>query len=243
MAGPDYRDFYTGEAADYEAKRYGSRYGRLFRMWQRDAVDRALVADSKYGRILDVASGTGQMLPSLAAAGHMVVASDLTAAMLAVARRNCASFPAISYCVADATRLPYIEGSFDAVASSRFLHLFEPVQQQALIVEMAKALAPEGTLVVDFYSADGRRIFTPGIWIYRVLLRKRPESDYRISLRAARKMIEAAGLSVSGIEGLGNFLLVPFLWLPQPWLLRIARWLGRNCPSLSEQFIVVAKKS
>lgn len=242
MAGPDYREFYTGEAAGYEAKRYGSRYGRLFRWWQRDAVDRALVASPCCGRILDVATGTGQMLPSLAAAGGMVVASDLTVAMLAVARGNCSAFPAISYCVADATRLPFIEGGFDVVASSRFLHLFEAAQQQALLVEMVKALAPGGTLIVDFYSADGRRFFAPAIWIYRWLLRKRSESDHRISLRAARTMVEAAGLRIRCIEGLGNFLLVPLLWLPRPWLLSVARWLGRNVMPLSEQFIVVAQK-
>jgi ubiquinone/menaquinone biosynthesis C-methylase UbiE len=242
MTEPDYRDFYTGEAAGYEAKRYGSRYGQLFRTWQRDAVSRALAVRPRYGRILDVASGTGQMLPSLAAAGDMVVASDLTAAMLAVARGNCAQFPAIAYCVADATRLPYVEGGFDAVASSRFLHLFKPAQQQALIAEMAKALAAEGTLIIDFYSTDGRRIFAPVIGVYRWLLRKRPESDHRVSLHEAREMVEAAGLRVSSIEGLGNFLLVPWLWLPQAWLLRIARWLGRNCPFMSEQFIVVARK-
>ncbi|CAM0997945.1 Methyltransferase domain-containing protein [Rhodanobacter sp. Root179] len=243
MTGPDYRDFYTEEAAGYEAKRYGSRYGRLFRMWQREAVNRALSARPRYERILDVASGTGQMLPSLAAASDLVVASDLTAAMLAVARGNCAQFPVVTYCVADATRLPYVEGGFDAVASSRFLHLFQPAQQQALIMEMTKALAAEGMLIVDFYSADGRRVFAPAIGIYRWLLRKRPESDYRVSLREARKMVEAAGLRVSSIEGLGNFLLVPWLWLPQPWLSRIARWLGRHCAFMSEQFIVVAQKS
>ena len=30
MAKSEHRDFYTEEAGGYEAKRYGSRYGRLF---------------------------------------------------------------------------------------------------------------------------------------------------------------------------------------------------------------------
>jgi ubiquinone/menaquinone biosynthesis C-methylase UbiE len=243
MQGPDYQDFYSKEAVGYESKRYGSRYGRLFRIWQRNAVDRALTASPRNQRILDVATGTGQMLPSLAAVGELVIASDLTAAMLAVARNNCAEFSAIRYCVADATKLPYLEGSFDAVASSRFLHLFEPAQQQALIVEMAKALSTKGTLIVDFYSSDGRRVFAPMISPYRLLFRKRPENDHRVSIGEAREMIEAAGLRVSSIEGLGNFLLVPWLWLPQRWLLRAGVWMGRNCAFMSEQFIVVARKA
>lgn len=243
MAKPDYQDFYSEEAAGYESKRYGSRYGHLFRIWQRDAVDRALAAAVSPTRILDVASGTGQMLPSLAAAGDMVVATDLTAAMLAVSRENYANLSVISYCVADAMRLPYAEASFDTVASSRFLHLFESEQQQMLITEMAKVLAPGGTLIVDFYSTDGRRIFAPVIWVYRRLLRKRPEGDHRVSMREARRMVEAAGLHVTSVEGLGNFILVPWLWLPTPRLLDVARWLGRNCRSMSEQFILVAEKS
>ena len=242
MTSPDHRTFYTGEAAGYEGKRYGSRYGRLFRWWQRDAVARALAEHSQRRCTLDVATGTGQMLPSLADASEMVVASDLTAAMLAVARCDFSRLSAIQYCVADATQLPYAEGSFDAVASSRFLHLFEVRQQQSLIAQMARVLEPGGILIVDFYSADGRRIFAPAIWLYRLALRKRPENDHRVSLRAAQQMVESVGLHVRSIEGLGNFMLVPWLWLPQPWVRQIARWLGRNCISMSEQFIVVAHK-
>ncbi|MEO8671042.1 MAG: class I SAM-dependent methyltransferase [Tahibacter sp.] len=242
MEKSDHRDFYTGEAAGYESKRYGSRYGQLFRTLQRKSVDRALSQGARIATILDVASGTGQMLPSLASFGDLVVASDLTPAMLAVARERSSMYPNVLYCVADATRLPYAIQTFDAVASSRFLHLFAPSVQQELVQEMARVLSSGGTLVVDYYSANGRRIFAPFIWFYRTLLRKRPENDHRVSLRDARHMIERAGLEVVRIEGIGNFLLVPWLWLPRSWLLGIATWLGQHCVSWSEQFIVVARK-
>jgi ubiquinone/menaquinone biosynthesis C-methylase UbiE len=243
MEKPDHRDFYTNEAAGYEVKRYGSRYGQMFRALQRDAVARALGHGPRRPLILDVASGTGQMLPVLAARAETVIASDLTPAMLVVARENCTSFPAIAYCVSDATRLPYADATFNAVASSRFLHLFEPAQQQLLLAEMSRVLESGGILIVDFYSATARRIFWPLIWVYRTLLRKRPENDHRLSLRVARELIERAGLQVARVEGIGNFLLVPFLWLPKRWLASVARWLGRNCVCLSEQFIIVARKS
>lgn len=243
MPNSDYRHFYSEEAAGYEAKRYGTHYGRLFRVFQRAAVERALTGRRRSRKILDVASGTGQMLPSLAAAGDMVVASDLTPAMLCVARECNVMRPFIAYCVADAMRLPYADSTFDAVASSRFLHLFDIKQQQKLVVEMARVLAPGGILIVDFYSANARRIFGPPIWIYRKLLRKRPENDCRVSLSAAREMLQQAGLCVDSMEGIGNFFLVPFLWLPQSWLSQIGSWLGRHCAVLSEQFIVVARKS
>ena len=57
-------------------------------MLQRDAVTRFLGPETTHARILDVASGTGQMLPALATVADCVVASDLTPAMLAVARNE-----------------------------------------------------------------------------------------------------------------------------------------------------------
>lgn len=235
-------DFYTREAANYEARRYGSRYGRLFRSLQRGAVARGLALSHGPRHILDVASGTGQMLPVFAASGAMVVAGDLTPAMLKESRIACAALKGVDYCVADAAQLPYVADGFDVVASSRFLHLFKPSTQQSLLQEMARVVKPGGVLIVDFYSADARRFFAWPIGLYRVLLRKRPENDYRVGMNEARAMIESTGMRLVYVEGIGNFTLVPLLWMPAPWLMRLAMWLGRNCVRLSEQFLVVARK-
>lgn len=240
MKDIDQREFYTCEAAGYEAKRYGSRYGNLFRQVQREAVVRGLARSVRHARVLDVASGTGQMLPVLATA-DFVVACDLTPAMLYVARKQ-NEFSSIAYCIANARNLPYADDTFDCAASSRFLHLFESSQQQQLIAEMARVVAPGGSVIVDFYSADGRRIFAPAFWLYRILLRQRPENDFRVSMATACRMIEACGLHVEHLEGIGNFLLVPFLWLPRSWLFRCMRWCGTAFPVLSEQFMIVARK-
>ncbi|MEO6968472.1 MAG: class I SAM-dependent methyltransferase [Rhodanobacteraceae bacterium] len=236
------RDFYTREAASYEAKRYGSRYGRLFRALHREAVARGLSLSQRPEHILDVASGTGQMLPVFAASGAMVVAGDLTPAMLKEARNACVTLERIDYCVADATQLPYAANGFDVVASSRFLHLFEPSMQQLLLQEMTRVVKPGGVLIVDFYSADARRVFSWPIRLYRALLRKRPENDYRVGMNEARAMIESTGMRLVHVEGIGNFSLVPLLWMPSSWLMRIAKWLGRNFVHLSEQFLMVARK-
>lgn len=233
-------EFYSGEASAYEATRYGSRYGRMFRLVQRAAIRRSLVPAD---RILDVATGTGQMLPVLSEFGSSVVASDLTPAMLKEARRIFADDERIAYSVGDACRLPYRDGAFDIVASSRFLHLFDQSTQAALISEMARVLRPGGTLIVDFYSSDARRIFALPVAIYRVLLRKRPENDYRVSICEARDMIAAAGLSVERVDGLGNFILAPIAWLNLSAICSLAEWLGCIFPRMSEQFLVTAKKS
>lgn len=238
MGKVDQRIFYTNEAASYEITRYGSRYGRLFRILQRSAVHRSLEGAK---RILDVATGTGQMLPVLARTAEFVVASDLTPAMLYEAR-NLTEGDHIVYCVGNAAILPYRDGSFDIVASSRFLHLFELEIQGVLIKEMVRVLRPGGSLLVDFYSADARETFRLPIAVYRRLFRKRPENDHRVSLLEAREMLEKVGLKVRYVQGLGNFLLIPLLWLPLNWLVRVAEWLCCRWPQLSEQFLVVAHK-
>jgi ubiquinone/menaquinone biosynthesis C-methylase UbiE len=242
VARTDLRDFYTGEAASYETVRYGSKYGRLFRTIHRNAIVRILSSRQGWKNALDVASGTGQLLPPLLAVTDLVVASDLTPAMLKVSRSNNVLQSKLAFCVADATRLPYNSASFEIVASARFLHLFEPDRQTALIGEMARVLASDGLLIVDFYSLTSRRIFGPLIWAYRTLLRKRPENDHRVSGVMARRMVEAAGLKVVEVRGVGNFLLAPLSWLPQKWLLAVAFALSGRFAALSEQFIVVASK-
>jgi ubiquinone/menaquinone biosynthesis C-methylase UbiE len=242
MAENDHRAFYSAEAVRYEATRYGSRYGRLFRLLHRDAVQRVLASVPFRSRILDVASGTGELLPVLATEGSLVVASDLTPAMLVEARRQRFSDSSIVYCVGDALRLPYPDSSFDVVTSSRFLHLFEPAAQLTLLKEMARVLRSGGTLIVDFYSADARRRLWLPIAVYRALLRKRAENDYRVAVHEAMQMIKSCDLRALSVFGLGNFLLAPFFWIPLNWRIIIGEWLGRHCVSLSEQFLVTAIK-
>ena len=240
MGNVDYQQFYSDEASRYESTRYGSPYGRLFRLLQRRALKEALVAAKEPERILDVATGTGQMLPVFRDTGAMVVGSDLTAAMLAEARRGIGD-DGVTYCVGDAFSLPYADGQFDVVASSRFLHLFDLASQQLLLKEMARMLKPGGLLIVDFYSVHGRRWVWLPVSIYRALMRKRPENDVRVTLRQAGAMIAACGLQPLHTQGLGNLLLALVPWLPIGWRCRWGEWLGRHCVRMSEQFLVVAR--
>jgi ubiquinone/menaquinone biosynthesis C-methylase UbiE len=240
MGNVDYQQFYSEEASRYESTRYGSPYGRLFRLLQRRAIQGALAAGGEHTRILDVATGTGQMLPVFRDTGAMVVASDLTAAMLAEARRG-VSDEGVAYCVGDAFSLPYADGQFDVVASSRFLHLFDLASQQLLLQEMTRVMKPDGLLIVDFYSVHGRRWVWLPMTVYRLLLRKRPENDVRVTLSQAYDMIRACGLQPVRTQGLGNILLALVPWFPIEWRYRWGEWLGRHCVRMSEQFLVVSR--
>src|SRR5213592_1825860 len=69
------------------------------------------------GRCLDVGCGGGVLLPRLVAAGWATVGSDLSADQLRVAEAR-AGAVAEALVRADAARLPFTDGSFDAVVST-----------------------------------------------------------------------------------------------------------------------------
>lgn len=113
--------------------------------------------------ILDVATGTARlplaMLRQLEFAGK-VVGLDLSARMLAVARRRTRQHPdQVALVRQDASKLPFASGSFDAVTS---LEAFEFLSdQRAALAEMIRVLRPGGTfMLTNRIGTDA--LFLPG---------------------------------------------------------------------------------
>jgi ubiquinone/menaquinone biosynthesis C-methylase UbiE/DNA-binding transcriptional ArsR family regulator len=102
-------------------------------------------------RIADVGTGTGALLPVLAATGADVVAVDHSIAMLARARRRCrdAGHARVAFQQADVLALPFADGAFDAVYCSMVLHhVAMPAQALA---ELTRIVRPGGAVVlIDF---------------------------------------------------------------------------------------------
>ncbi|MFE0515706.1 class I SAM-dependent methyltransferase, partial [Streptomyces sp. NPDC058964] len=97
-------------------------------------------------RLLDVACGTGIVTRRLAAArpGMRVTGADLAHNM---ARMAAARLPG-TILLADSRRLPFPDGTFDAVTSVWLLHLIEtPADVRAVIAECARVLRPDGVYV------------------------------------------------------------------------------------------------
>src|SRR3712207_9424468 len=86
----------------------------LDRRWRTEVVD---AVDPRPGeRVLDLAAGTGTSSQPFADAGAVVVPCDFRQAMLAVGK---ASLSALRFTAADAMRLPFAVGTFDAVDRQR----------------------------------------------------------------------------------------------------------------------------
>lgn len=104
------------------------------------------VAAAVGGSILELGVGTGRIALPSAAAGCRVVGIDISREMLAVAagRAEAARLP-LALLQADAMRLPFRDGSFDAVLAVHVLHLL-PDWRQGL-QELRRVLASGGAII------------------------------------------------------------------------------------------------
>ncbi len=122
------------------------------RAWRREVV--RAVAPRPGQLILDLAAGTGTSSEPFASAGATVIPVDLSLGMLRVGKQR---RPALSFVAADALRLPYADGCFDAVTISFGLRNVE--DPAAALREMRRVTRPGGTLVVCEFSTPTWPLF------------------------------------------------------------------------------------
>jgi demethylmenaquinone methyltransferase/2-methoxy-6-polyprenyl-1,4-benzoquinol methylase len=117
----------------------------LDRRWRRE-VFRAL--DLRPGeRLLDLAAGTGTSSEPFADAGVLTVPCDFSLGMLRVGKQT---RPALPFTAGDGTRLPFADGTFDAVTISFGLrNIVDPL---AGLRELLRVTRPGGRLVVCEFS-------------------------------------------------------------------------------------------
>jgi len=108
----------------------------------------------KPARILDVGTGTGAGALTLARRfpAATVVGVDLSDAMLAQARRNTPAELRVTYERADASALPFPDGSFELVAHANMIPFFD---------EVARVVAPGGHALFAFSSGAETPIYVP----------------------------------------------------------------------------------
>lgn len=172
------------------------------------ALGRLLEVLKTGGRIaLDVATGSGNAAIALATRFEKVLASDITAEMLALARKRAQELGLswVSVAFADACRLPFATGAFDLVCCRIAAHHFEDVR--AFVHEAFRVLAEKGRLLlVDNvgFEDEGADILLDGIE------RLRDPSHVRY-LRPLewRGILESAGFEITRWEVSKKSLNVP----------------------------------
>jgi demethylmenaquinone methyltransferase/2-methoxy-6-polyprenyl-1,4-benzoquinol methylase len=126
--------------------------------WRRALVE--AVAPQAGQRVLDVATGTGLVAFALARRAECrVVAIDQSEAMLAVARSRAAGDPTlrhrVTFVLAQAERLPFADGEFDALS---FTYLLRYVDDPAATMrELARVVRPGGRIGMVEFAVPARR--------------------------------------------------------------------------------------
>jgi SAM-dependent methyltransferase len=131
---------------------HAAEYARLLDPTLAGLVERMVeLADARSGvKLLDLATGPGGIARSAAARGASVVGVDVSAPMLAVARKLA---PEIDFRIADAHALPFSEGAFDVVACGLAVSHFQ--NPRRALGEVARVLRAGGKLVASSWGAGG----------------------------------------------------------------------------------------
>src|SRR5262249_52071970 len=124
-------------------------YERGFLPLTRQAIEPLLEAArvGKGMRLLDLASGPGDLVAAAAKRGAQPTGCDFSEAMLAVAGGR---HPGLRFGPGDAQALPFADGSYDAVTMAFLLgHLAEPARALA---EARRVLAPGGRFAFAWWQ-------------------------------------------------------------------------------------------
>jgi SAM-dependent methyltransferase len=125
-----------------------------------DALDRG--CPSSIGRCLEIGSGTGVLTPYLQELSGDIVCVDLSLEMMSRRRMGC-------QVQADASRLPFPEGSFDVVVIG---------DAPLFAAEVVRVLSLEGTLIWSNALGQGAPYYVPTVDLWDALVRAAPRSKW-----------------------------------------------------------------
>jgi len=102
-------------------------------------------------RVLDIATGSGMLAAHAAARGAVATGVDISSRMVALAA---ALNPDCAFREADVERLPFADGSFDAVVCAFGLGHFP--RAEAALAECARVLVPGGRIALAWWDVPAR---------------------------------------------------------------------------------------
>ncbi|MDR6971246.1 class I SAM-dependent methyltransferase [Leifsonia shinshuensis] len=155
------------------------------------AGTREWVGERAAGRVLEVAIGSGRSLPFYRR-DVSLVGVDLSPEMLAIARRRAAELGRpVDLREGNAEALPFDDASFDTVVCA--LALCSIPRPAVAVAEMARVVAPGGSVVVVDHVRSDRAVLFAGQWM---LERFTIPLQGEHLTRRHRGEVEAAGLAV-----------------------------------------------
>ena len=164
-------------------------------------------------RVLDIACGTGYGLPVLRERARLVVGSDIDFSAARKARAEIAHQHG-SIVVADGGKLPFADGSFDAITSFETIEHLEARSQ--FVSELRRVLTPNGLCIISTPNA-----------LYTEPVNGKPRNPHHIFEYTPEEFTDELGGHFKGVELYGQslsprFAISPF-WDDQQKLPRTLR--------------------
>jgi ArsR family transcriptional regulator len=152
------------------------------RTWE--ATARALIGLLELGDVVDIACGDGVLSELIAERARRVTCVDISATVIAAARKRLARLANVDFCEADMHALPLASAAYDHVFLMHALaYTREP---QKAIKEAARLLRPGGRLIVAALAEHG----------HAETMRAYDHLNLGIAPEKLRKLMLACGLAV-----------------------------------------------
>jgi ubiquinone/menaquinone biosynthesis C-methylase UbiE len=135
-------------AQEYDAY-YKTEQGKLVDELEKKAI-RQLLAPVKPGCLLEIGCGTGHWTAFFSEQGFRITATDVSEAMLDLARKK--QISNTTFMEADVLQLPFPDNHLDQVAAITALEFCGNIKQA--FTEMKRVLKPGGWLVVGCLNSD-----------------------------------------------------------------------------------------
>jgi SAM-dependent methyltransferase len=187
-------------------------------------------------RVLDLGCGNGRFLPWIAeqtGPSGAITAADITAAGLHGVRAMTAALaPRPTPLLAEATRLPFADKTFDVVWCANVFEYLDDVQQVACLREMARVLRPGGRIAVKD-SEWLHKLFHPvpiGFWL-QVLRALADDGGGPFVGRRIPGSFRAAGLQPR-VETILTERLAPVAGAERRWIVRSGRAVAADAARL-----------
>jgi len=200
--GPDVEGGLAETRSTYDAiaPAYDERRPAQLTGWLADLFDALLVAAPPAGTLLDAGCGPGHDVGLARARGRQAVGLDLSAGMLARARRRVGP-PLVQ---ADVRMLPFRSASVAAVWSAYALPHVPRERLPEVAAEVARVLVPGGMAALTYAGGDAVRReevpYAPGLFRHFAYIRP---ADMAAAVRGAGLLIEADGRPAGAHRGAG----------------------------------------
>ena len=153
---------YKHTGGDYEVARYGDSYKELYRSMRNETL--GSIIENEFNntnsvRILELGCGTGLTLSYLSAlpSNYELHGLDFSDIMLSQANQKLkVSNTPFVLVQGDVFSLPFPDGVFDIVYSTRFIHQFEHSSKKEIYNEIRRTLRPGGLIITEFYTPHNK---------------------------------------------------------------------------------------